>query len=54
MFERVLDSDAILVGHSAGAALHAAYTLCARLTRGVVVALLCDGGERYLSERAAR
>ena len=54
MCQRVLDSDAVLVGHSAGAALHAAFTLCARLTRGVVVALLCDGGERYLSEKAAQ
>jgi S-sulfo-L-cysteine synthase (O-acetyl-L-serine-dependent) len=54
MCERILDSDGILVGHSAGAALHAALAVCARHTRGVVVALLCDGGERYLSENAAR
>jgi len=54
MCEQVLESDGILVGHSAGAALHAARALCAGLSRGVVVALLCDGGERYLSENAAR
>jgi cysteine synthase B len=54
MCERVLESDGILVGHSAGAALHAAHAVCAGLTRGVVVALLCDGGERYLKENAGR
>jgi cysteine synthase len=54
MCQRVLDSDAILVGQSAGAALHAAYDVCMRLTRGVVVALLSDGGERYLSGTAPR
>ncbi len=54
MCQRVLESDAILVGHSAGAALHAAYNVCTRLTRGVVVALLSDGGERYLSGTAPR
>jgi cysteine synthase B len=54
MCQRVLDSDAVLIGHSAGAALHAAHDLCTRLTRGVVVALLSDGGERYLSEYIGR
>jgi cysteine synthase B len=54
MCDTALHSDGILIGHSAGAALHAALNLCAGLTRGVVVALLCDGGERYLSENAAR
>jgi len=52
--QKVLDSDGILIGHSAGAALQAAYAVCAGLTRGVVVALLCDGGERYLAENRAR
>jgi cysteine synthase B len=47
----VLGSDGILVGHSAGAALWAARTVARTLDRGVVVALLCDGGERYLAER---
>ena len=48
MCQTVLASDGLLVGHSAGAALHAAQTLAAGLVRGVVVALLSDGGERYL------
>jgi len=47
----VLSTDGILVGHSAGAALWAARAVARTLDRGVVVALLCDGGERYLRER---
>ena len=38
----------LLVGHSAGAALWAARRLAGTLSAGVVVALLPDGGERYL------
>jgi len=45
----VLASDGLLVGHSAGAALWAARET-ARVHGGpaVIVALLPDGGERYL------
>jgi cysteine synthase B len=50
----VLASDGLLVGHSAGAALWAAREVARSLRRGVVVALLPDGGERYLSEGATR
>ena len=46
----VLASDGLLVGHSAGAALWAAREVARSLRRGMVVALLPDGGERYLSE----
>jgi cysteine synthase B len=45
----VLESDGLLVGHSAGAALAAAREVARREGRGVVVALLADGGDRYLS-----
>jgi cysteine synthase B len=38
----------LLVGHSAGAALWAARRVASGLRAGVVVALLPDGGERYL------
>jgi cysteine synthase B len=48
----VLASDGLLVGHSAGAALSAARRLAGSLRRGVVVALLPDGGERYLGGAA--
>jgi cysteine synthase B len=43
----------LLVGHSAGAALHVAHAVAASLSEGVVVVLLPDGGERYLAEQAA-
>ena len=44
----VLREDGLLVGHSAGAALWAARAVARTLRSGVVVALLPDGGERYL------
>ena len=45
----VLDSDGLLVGHSAGAALWAARQVALGLDGpAVIVALLPDGGERYL------
>jgi S-sulfo-L-cysteine synthase (O-acetyl-L-serine-dependent) len=52
----VLETDGLLVGHSSGAALWAAREVTRGLESGVVVALLPDGGERYLSsaEGAAR
>ena len=50
----VMATDGLFVGHSAGAALWAAREVAQGLSRGVVVALLCDGGDRYLSARAAR
>ena len=45
---RALRDHGLLVGHSAGAALWAARRLAGTLAAGVVVALLPDGGERYL------
>jgi cysteine synthase B len=45
----VLDSDGLLVGHSAGAVLWAARAVARSLSApALVVALLADGGERYL------
>ena len=46
----VLESDGLLVGHSAGAALWAAREIARGLEAGVIVVLLPDGGERYLGE----
>jgi cysteine synthase B len=48
----VVGSDGIFVGHSAAAALQAARELARGLHRGVIVALLPDGGERYLGGEA--
>ncbi len=41
--------EGIFVGMSSGAAMHAALRCAAVLQEGVIVALLPDGGERYLS-----
>jgi cysteine synthase B len=49
---QVLRDHGLLVGHSAGAALWAAREVARPLASGVVVALLPDGGERYLSAHA--
>jgi cysteine synthase B len=45
-----VETNGLLLGHSAGAALFGARTIARRLVSGVVVVLLPDGGERYLSE----
>ena len=50
----VLGGDGLLVGHSAGAALWAARQVARTLRSGVVVALLPDGGERYLGGGGSR
>jgi S-sulfo-L-cysteine synthase (O-acetyl-L-serine-dependent) len=50
----VLRDHGLLVGHSAGAALWAAREVGRGLSSGVVVALLPDGGERYLSAARPR
>jgi len=41
--------EGVLAGHSSGAALWAAGQLARRLDAGVIVTVLCDGGDRYLS-----
>jgi S-sulfo-L-cysteine synthase (O-acetyl-L-serine-dependent) len=51
-------TEGILAGHSSGAALWAAGEVAKRIGRGVIVTVLPDGGDRYLSTglygRAAR
>jgi [CysO sulfur-carrier protein]-thiocarboxylate-dependent cysteine synthase len=46
---RLLDEDGIFAGVSAGAVGHVARKLAAELEEGVVVAILADGGWKYLS-----
>jgi S-sulfo-L-cysteine synthase (O-acetyl-L-serine-dependent) len=45
----VAHNEGLLVGLSAGAAIHAARRLAEELDEGVIIAILPDGGERYLS-----
>ena len=42
-------SEGILVGHSSGAALWGVREMARRIQRGVIVTVLADGGDRYLS-----
>lgn len=50
MMQRLAREEGILTGPSGGAAVWAALDVASRLTTGVVVTLLPDSGERYLSE----
>jgi [CysO sulfur-carrier protein]-thiocarboxylate-dependent cysteine synthase len=45
----LLDREGVFAGVSAGAVVHVARRLAARLDEGVVVAILADGGWKYLS-----
>lgn len=47
---RLAREEGLLAGISSGAQLWGAIEVARRLERGVVVTLLCDSGERYLSE----
>jgi cysteine synthase B len=53
MCAQVLHDHGLLVGHSSGAALGVAREVAMAAPSAVVVALLPDGGERYLSARPA-
>ena len=46
---RLLDEDGIFAGVSSGAVVHVARKLAAERDEGVVVAILADGGWKYLS-----
>jgi cysteine synthase len=45
----LLDEEGVFAGVSAGAVIHVARRLAAELDEGVVVAILADGGWKYLS-----
>ena len=49
MARRLAREEGLLVGMSSGAAMHVAYELAQRLDSGVIVVMLPDGGDRYLS-----
>ena len=49
MARRAAREEGLLVGMSSGAALHIACEIASQIESGVVVTLLPDGGERYLS-----
>ncbi len=49
MAKRLAREEAIFSGMSSGGAVHAAIELAKELASGVIVAIICDRGDRYLS-----
>ncbi|MGV3540818.1 MAG: cysteine synthase CysM [Rufibacter sp.] len=49
MTRRLAKEEGILAGMSSGGALHAAVQLASELEEGLVVFIICDRGDRYLS-----
>ncbi len=49
MMLRMAKEEAIFAGVSSGGAMCAAIRLAQRLERGVIVTIVCDRGDRYLS-----
>jgi cysteine synthase len=47
--ERLAREEGLLVGPSSGANVHAAIQQAHKIAHGIVVTILCDTGERYLS-----
>jgi cysteine synthase B len=49
MTKRLAREEAIFAGMSSGGAVHAAIELSKELSSGIIVCIICDSGERYLS-----
>jgi cysteine synthase B len=49
MTKRLAKEEGIFCGMSSGGAVHAAIELSKELTEGVIVCIICDRGDRYLS-----
>lgn len=49
MTRRLAKEEGILAGMSSGGALHAALQLAATLDSGIIVFIVCDQGDRYMS-----
>lgn len=49
MAKRLAKEEAIFSGMSSGGAVHAAIEISKQLTEGVIVCIICDRGDRYLS-----
>ena len=49
MTKRLAREEAVFSGLSSGGAVHAAIELSKELTSGIIVAIICDRGDRYLS-----
>ncbi|HSR69400.1 MAG TPA: cysteine synthase CysM [Acidobacteriota bacterium] len=49
MARRLAREEGVFAGMSSGGAVHAALEVCEELEHGVVVVIICDRGDRYLS-----
>jgi cysteine synthase B len=49
MTKRLAKEEGIFCGMSSGGAVHAAIELSGELTSGIIVCIICDRGDRYLS-----
>ena len=49
MAKRLAKEEGVFSGMSSGGAVHAAVELSRELTEGVIVCIICDRGDRYLS-----
>lgn len=49
MTKRLAEEEGIFAGMSSGGCTHAAIELCKSLESGLVVSIICDRGDRYLS-----
>ena len=49
MAKRLAKEEAVFSGMSSGGAVHAAIELSKELTEGIIVCIICDRGDRYLS-----
>lgn len=49
MAKRLAREEAIFSGMSSGGAVHAAIELSKELSKGIIVVIICDRGDRYLS-----
>ena len=49
MTKRLAREEAIFAGMSSGGAIHAAIELSKELSSGIIVCIICDSGDRYLS-----
>jgi cysteine synthase B len=49
MTKRLAREEAVFSGLSSGGAVHAAIELSKELSEGIIVAIICDRGDRYLS-----
>lgn len=49
MTQRLANEEGVFGGMSSGGAIYAALQIAEKINQGVIVAVVCDRGDRYLS-----